>query len=77
MTLARRMRDDDREDLAEHSRQLADLQHDVGELRGDVADLRTTVNRIEYAQREHGALLRAIVDKLGIDPARRDEEVGR
>lgn len=51
------MRDEDRETLAEHERRLERNEHDVGELK-------MIVRRIEEA---HGAMLRAIADKLGID----------
>ena len=54
---ARTMRDEDRETLAEHGRRLERIEHDVGELK-------MIVRRIEE---EHGAMLRAIADKLGID----------
>ena len=51
------MRDEDRETLAEHGRRLERNEHDVGELK-------MIVRRIEE---EHGAMLRAMADKLGID----------
>ena len=58
------MRDEDRETLAEHGRRLERIEHDVGELK-------MIVRRIEEEHgamlRSHGAMLRAIADKLGID----------
>ena len=77
-----RMRDNDRDTLADHGRQLADLQHDVGEIKETLRDHGERLQRIEDAQREHGAQLanlahgqrtlhagmQAILRHLDIDP---------
>lgn len=78
--VARGMRDDDRDTLAEHGRQLTDLQHVVGELRSEVADHGRRLERIEHdvgalllLSREHGerldgieSMIRTIMRHLGI-----------
>ena len=70
-----RMRDNDRDTLADHGRQLIDLQQDAGEIKETLCDHGEQLQRIEDAQREQGAQLaklvhgqQAILRHLEIDP---------
>ena len=65
------MQDQDRETLAEHGRQLADLQRDMGEVLArlgriecDVSELKRTVTDLNDRVAAHGHVLRAIMGRL-------------